>query len=149
MAQSRYSKLWAMAGTLGMTRDNVHDMCDGLTGKSSLTEMTDAEIIIVTQELYRRQQSAGVRPPRPAQPRKGNPVADAQRGKIYALSYTLGWDGDIKRINGVVRRVCGIDHLRWCSPEQCRKVIEAMRAMIKREEAQTDGSRERAGIPGG
>lgn len=132
MTQNRYSPIWGAAHTLGMSSGDVHDLVAGITGKASLTELTSGELLQVRRELDARQKSAGVRRPRKPRAHTGNPGADELRGKILALSYELGWEGDAKRLDGMAQRMFGVSSWRWLTAAQCIKLVEAMRAMLKR-----------------
>ena len=65
----------------------------------------------------------------------GDPRTEKQRRKIYALTGILGWNNDSRRVNGFVKRITGVDRLEWLTPGQCEKVIEALKAMVARQEA--------------
>ena len=59
-----------------------------------------------------------------------------QRRKIYALTEALGWNSDPRRIQAFVKRMTGVDRLEWLDMAQCEKVIEGLKAILKRQEAQ-------------
>ena len=62
----------------------------------------------------------------------GNPVTEEQRKKLYILSRRLGWK-DNRRINGMAKRMFKVDRIEWLDYTQCSKLIEALKAMLKRE----------------
>ena len=62
-----------------------------------------------------------------------HPKTTAQRRKIYALCEELGWNDNPKRIHGFVKRVTHVERLEWLNNEQCEKVIEGLKAILKRE----------------
>jgi len=57
-----------------------------------------------------------------------------QRRKIYALTEQLGWNDNPQRIQGFVKRMTGVDRLEWLNVAQCEKVIEGLKAILKRQE---------------
>ena len=64
------------------------------------------------------------------------------QGEINALARVLQnmKDGASRRVNGFVKRITGVDRLEWLTPGQCEKVIEALKAMVARQEAKKGAS---------
>lgn len=128
--------IWGLAKCpeLALDEEDLYALVERETGREHLRQLTQGEIDRVCQAL--RQLKAG-QPAAPAKkrakPKPGVAQADALRGKVYALSYQLGWGGDAKRINGMVRRMFGVAALQWLTPKQCSELVEAMKKMIQRQ----------------
>ena len=88
-------KIYAIGGALGMVKrgeddDLLHELVNGMTGKTSIKELTYGEACKVIGELEGRQ---GTPPPR----KSGRPLhksvpgrtSEGQRRKIWALMYQL------------------------------------------------------------
>lgn len=72
---------------------------------------------------------------RPKRTDEGGDVRTVQqRRKIYALTEQLGWNDNPQRIQGFVKRMTGVDRLEWLNVAQCEKVIEGLKAILKRQE---------------
>lgn len=130
-------RLWAIAKSpeLRLTDEEVHAVVLRETGKTSIRELTAGElsrVVGVLQEMKDR-----------VSPRKrsfsGRPETLGLRSKIHALEKELGWDNDPKRLAGFVKRVTHVERLEWLSPKQCSQVIEGLKAMLKRKEAEGNG----------
>lgn len=63
----------------------------------------------------------------------GDPRTISQRRKIYALCGELGWNDDPRRIQGFVKRVAHVDRIEWLNVAQCEKVIEGLKAIVRRQ----------------
>ena len=62
-------------------------------------------------------------------------ATDNQRRKIYMLTKELGWDDNPKRLSGFIRRMFKVERVEWLNYEQCSNLIEALKKMIERQEA--------------
>lgn len=122
-----------------MEKDDLYAVIFRETSKTHRKELTQGEIISVVRVLQNMRDSAG----RDARTKRtdvgGDPRTVAQRRKIYALCGVLGWNNDNGRINGFVKRLCGVERIEWLSPAQCYKVIEALKNMMERQEDREHG----------
>lgn len=127
--------LWAIAKTpeLGLSDDDLHAVVFRETGKESMKTLTQGEISTVARVLQNMKD--GVK--KAAQGKRTDEGGDIrtieQRRKIYALCDTLGWNDDPRRISGFVKRMTGVDRLEWLDLAQCSKVIEGLKAIIRRQ----------------
>ena len=120
--------LWGIAksGELSLSSDELHEFVYGQTGKTSIKKLTKRELSLVIAALGNlKDMAAGKKKP-------GNPATEEQRKKIYILMRKLGWK-DNRRINGMARRMFKIDRIEWLDYTQCSKLIEALKAMLKRK----------------
>ena len=127
--------LWAIAKSpeLCLSEEDLHAVVYRATGKDSMKKLTQGEINKVTRVLQNIKDSVSQSTKPKRTDEGGNPKTAAQRRKIYALCEELGWNDDPKRIQGFVKRMTHIDRLEWLNNEQCEKVIEGLKAMLKRE----------------
>ncbi|WP_193774325.1 regulatory protein GemA [Vallitalea guaymasensis] len=130
-------KIWANAGEKGLniTKDELHDIVEGLTGKDSIGELTIKEQQTVIKDLYRRQGKTYYYPRTSYQSNKMT-----QDEYIMKLTRQLGWITeenkiDMKRLNGFIKKRINIqvDHLKWLNTRQKSKVIEGLKSMVKRK----------------
>ena len=128
MYEPSIKKLWGIAKSkeLSMSDDDLHEFVYGQTGKSSIKKLTRRELSLVITALGNLKDMAG------GKRKPGNPVTEEQRKKLYILSRRLGWK-DNRRINGMAKRMFKIDRVEWLDYIQCSKLIEALKAMLKRE----------------
>lgn len=128
--------LWAIAKSseLGMTDDDLHALVFRETGKESIRELTQGQINEVARVLQNMKDGVS----RSTRPKRTDEGGDArtvqQRRKIYALTESLGWNDNPQRIQGFVKRMTGVDRLEWLNVAQCEKVIEGLKAILKRQE---------------
>ena len=128
--------LWAIAKSpeLHMTDEDLHAVVYRETGKESIKALTQGHINEVARVLQNMKDGVS----RSTRPKRTDEGGDArtiqQRRKIYALTESLGWNDTPQRIQGFVKRMTGVDRLEWLNVAQCEKVIEGLKAILKRQE---------------
>lgn len=134
--------LWAIAKSpeLGLTDDDLHAVVYRETGKDSIRKLTQGELNTVVRVLQNMKDGIKKNAKTKRTDEGGNPRTVEQRRKIYALCEELGWNNDPRRIQGFVKRVAHVDRLEWLSPEGCEKVIEGLKAILRREKVK-EGTR--------
>lgn len=128
--------LWAIAKSpeLHMTDEDLHALVYRETRKESIKALTQGQISEVARVLQNMKDGVS-RSTRPKRTDEGGDVrAVQQRRKIYALTEQLGWNDNPQRIQGFVKRMTGVDRLEWLNVAQCEKVIEGLKAILKRQE---------------
>ncbi len=128
--------LWAIAKSpeLHMTDEDLHAVVYRETGKESIKALTQGQINEVARVLQNMKDGVS-RSTRPKRTDEGGDVRTVQqRRKIYALTESLGWNDNPQRIQGFVKRMTGVDRLEWLNVAQCEKVIEGLKAILKRQE---------------
>ena len=128
--------LWAIAKSpeLHMTDEDLHALVYRETGKESIKALTQGQISEVARVLQNMKDGIS----RSTRAKRTDEGGDArtvqQRRKIYALTESLGWNDNPQRIQGFVKRMTGVDRLEWLNVAQCEKVIEGLKAILKRQE---------------
>ena len=128
--------LWAIAKSpeLHMTDEDLHALVYRETRKESIKALTQGQINEVARVLQNMKDGVS-RSTRPKRTDEGGDVRTVQqRRKIYALTESLGWNDNPQRIQGFVKRMTGVDRLEWLNVAQCEKVIEGLKAILKRQE---------------
>lgn len=128
--------LWAIAKSpeLHMTDEDLHALVYRETRKESIKALTQGQINEVARVLQNMKDGVS-RSTRPKRTDEGGDVRTVQqRRKIYALTEQLGWNDNPQRIQGFVKRMTGVDRLEWLNVAQCEKVIEGLKAILKRQE---------------
>ena len=148
-------KIYAIGGALGMVKrgeddDLLHELVNGMTGKTSIKELTYGEACKVIGELEGRQ---GTPPPR----KSGRPLhksvpgrtSEGQRRKIWALMYQLQAASPSKaqigdRLCAIIKKELGIDAVpknpfAWIDYKGGNKLVEVLKGYVKTaEKAQGD-----------
>jgi len=101
-----------------MTSDMVHDSVKELTGKTSIKDLTKKEVNQVCRALE-------------AALRHFYTIDKEQKNKIFKLGYLLGWN--CIQIRGFIKRVVKKHDVNVLQREEARKVIEGMKAILKRK----------------
>ena len=142
-------KIYAIGQALGIVNrggeDALHDLVYGVTGKSSVKELSYSEACKVIGELEARQ---GTPPPRPKKTnhrkRKPGGVSEGQERKVWALMYRLAAAspstvavGD--RLRAAIKKEAGVDAFAddpfaWLDYKSCNKLIEALKGYVKNAE---------------
>ena len=117
-----------------MTDEDLHALVYRETRKESIRALTQGQINEVARVLQNMKDGVS-RSTRPKRTDEGGDVRTVQqRRKIYALTESLGWNDNPQRIQGFVKRMTGVDRLEWLNVAQCEKVIEGLKAILKRQE---------------
>lgn len=124
--------IWGLAKCeeLRMTDEELHLVVMAQTGKESIRTLTPKERSRVVYVLSQMKESS--RRGREARMPMCDGTTQNQRRKVYKLMQTLGWNE--KRINGMCRRMFKIERLEWLNYKQISDLIEALKAMIDRQE---------------
>lgn len=127
--------VWGIAKSpeLKLTDEELHLIVQAHTGKDSIKALTARELRMVVNVLVGMKESCR-KEERGKKYQGGNSSTVNQRGKIYKLTQELGWDKPA-RVNGLCKRMFGIERVEWLDYQQCSKLIEALKAMLKRQDA--------------
>lgn len=133
--------LWAIAKSpeLGLSDEDLHAVVYRETGKESMKKLTQGEINTLARILQNMKDGVQRDITSKRTDEGGDPRTTAQRRKIYTLTEALGWNDDNRRINGFVKRVTHVDRIEWLTITQCEKVIEGLKAILKREQQKKEG----------
>lgn len=128
--------LWAIAKSpeLGLSDDDLHAVVYRETRKESTKQLTQGEINTLARVLQNMKDGVNRDTRRKRTDEGGDPRTVNLRHKIYALCDALGWNDDHRRINGFVKRMFGVDRVEWLTLGQCGKVVEALKAILEREQ---------------
>lgn len=132
--------LWAIAKSpeLHMTDEDLHAVVYRETGKESIKALTQGQISEMARVLQNMKDGISRSTHTKRTDEGGDTRTIQQRRKIYALTEQLGWNNNPQRIQGFVKRITGVDRLEWLTVDQCKKVIEGLKAILKRQE-RTEG----------
>ncbi len=130
-------KLWGIAKCpeLKLSDDELHLIVTKYTGKGSIRDLNARELATCIREVGKLRDSA--RKDSGQKRWGGNPATENQRKKIYRLTQELGWDKPA-RVNGLAERMFKCSRVEWLSYQQCSKLIEALKKMLERKEAEKD-----------
>lgn len=126
--------LWAIAKSpeLKMEDEDLYALIYRETGKESMRKMSQKEINAVAQVLQAMKDSSAGRRTRKRTDEGGVPGTAALRRKIYMLAQDLGWSP--AQVNGLAKRMFRVEREEWLTAAQCVKLIEALKAMLAREQ---------------
>ena len=120
---------------LGLSDEAYRDLLESVTGKRSAADCSNDELRAVIEE-FRAKGWKPRRRPRPGQPIIRGPAAPlvAKMRALWASLYQLGEveDRSDKALLSFVKRQGGPDSLRWITPGDANKVIEALKDWCKR-----------------
>lgn len=133
MAKPTVRMLWGLAKCpeLSLTDEELHLVVSAHTGKDSIKALNKRELQTVIRVLGSMKDS--VKKAGRGKHSGGNTSTENQRKKIYRLTQGLGWDKPA-RVNGMCRKMFGVSAVEWLDYQQCSKLIEALKSMVKRQE---------------
>lgn len=142
MAKPTIRTLWGLAKCpeLSLTDEELHLIVSAHTGKDSIRQLNQRELGVVVGVLGSMKSSAS-RSGKSDRRTRGNAGTVNQRKKIYKLAEALGWEKQA-RVNGMCKRMFGVACVEWLDYQQCSKLIEALKSMVERKEAQDAGAEE-------
>lgn len=114
-----------------MSDEDLHVLVMAHTKKDSIRKLNKREmgrIIGILQDM----RTSTISAERAASMQKGNVGTINQRKKIYKLRMELGWDR--KSLNGMVRKMFGMESVDWLNYKQCSDLIEALKSMAERRQ---------------
>jgi len=119
--------IWGIAKSpeLCLTSEELHLLVEANTGKESIAKLTQREINHMVTVLSKMKDSAS------EQTSAGNGTTIIQREKINKLMEALEWNE--ARVNGMCKRLFRVDKVEWLNAQQCSKLIEALKGMLKRK----------------
>lgn len=129
--------LWAIAKSqeLNMSEDDLHAVVYRETGKDSMRKLTQGEIDKLSRILQNMKDGTKTNVNNKRTDTGGDPRTFKLRHKIYALCGVLGWNDDNTRINGFCKKMFSVDRVEWLTMTQCNMIIEALKSMVERQEA--------------
>ncbi|MUT95780.1 MAG: regulatory protein GemA [Subdoligranulum sp.] len=135
-------KIYAIGGALGMVKrgeddDLLHELVNGMTGKTSIKELTYGEACKVIGELEGRQGT-------PRLKERAGRTSEGQRRKIWALMYQLQAASPSKaqigdRLCAIIKKELGIDAVpknpfAWIDYKGGNKLVEVLKGYVKTAE---------------
>ncbi len=112
------AKIWVLAQKISLGPDVLHDFVFSVTGERHISALNSIQAGNVLKEMERY---FG----------KNFRISGSQRAKIFRLMYELGWNKN--RVDGLVRKMTGIDRLEWLTKDQAMKITEALKAIARRQ----------------
>lgn len=128
--------LWGIAKSaqLSLTDEELHLLVSAHTGKDSIRALTPGELRLMAGVLGSMKDAAS-RNEKGRKQARGNVGTANQRKKVHRLAEALGWEKR-SRIDGLCRKMFGVERLEWLDYRQCSKLIEALKCMVEREDGQ-------------
>lgn len=127
--------LWGIAKSqeLGLTDEDLYALVYRETGKNSLRALSQGELNKVARLLQGMKDSAESSSGRRRTDEGGHAGTVKLRRKAYRVMQEMGWDE--ARVNGMARHMFGVERIEWLDPEQCGKLIEALKVIQRRQTA--------------
>lgn len=121
-------KIHVLARERAMDDDLLHLHIQNLTHKEHIRDLTVMEAIWVIDSLEGRPRE-----------QKKEPATSRQMWFIRKLLSELGWtdekgEADMERLDGFLRERFGVGHHKWLDKSKASQVIEAMKAMLERQQ---------------
>ncbi len=132
-SQPSIKRVWGIAKSpeLKLTDEELHLLVQAHTGKDSIKALNKRELQTVIRVLGNMKDSAK-KSERGRNRYSGSEVTENQRKKISKLTQELGWDKPA-RVNGMCQKMFGVSAVEWLNYQQCSKLIEALKSMLKRQ----------------
>lgn len=142
--------IWGLAKSpeLMLEEDILYTVIRRETKKESMRQLSQSEIDNVCRILQNMKDDV-TRANKGKRTDEGeNTETERLRKKVYALTEELGWNDNNNRINGFVMKMFKVSRIEWLTYAQCNKLIEILKKMIDRQEAEkANGSKEKAETP--
>ncbi|MCQ4924105.1 regulatory protein GemA [Tissierella carlieri] len=142
--------IWGLAKSpeLMLEEDILYAIIRRETKKESMRQLSQSEIDNVCRILQNMKDDVTRANKGKRTDEGGNTETERLRKKVYALTEELGWNDNNNRINGFVMKMFKVSRIEWLTYAQCNKLIEILKKMIDRQEAEkANGSKEKAETP--
>ncbi len=131
-----YAKINIACKELGLDK---HQLISDRYGIESSKELRPRQLA----DLYAHFRGLGWKVKRKQKSASSPKYDDPQKRKIVALWITLGKAGVVRNrsdtaLQAYVKRMCGVENLKWCHGEDCDLLIESLKAWGKREKIDVD-----------
>ncbi|MFC4805746.1 regulatory protein GemA [Filifactor villosus] len=130
--RAQINKIWASAAERGMSKEDLYALIFSVAKKESMKALTWIEANAVINRIVGAEESEIY------QNKVGRQSTERMRRKIHMLVKTLGWDNNPARIQGFCKKMFGVEKVEWLSAKQCYQLIEALKKIIAREEAENE-----------
>jgi len=128
--------IWGIAKSkeLQLDKEELYLIIMRETGKESIKELTQRQIDKICGVLAEMKDAVKKKKSKNRTDVGGSAETVDLRRKIYNLCEKLGWNDDNKRIDGFCYKMFGISSIKWLSLNECMKLIEILKKMVKRKE---------------
>lgn len=132
----------AKSAELHLSTEELHDIVYAQVEKEHISELNQREILTIVcyltglKDSVRRAEGCKAHPNA-----RGNPATINQRKKIFKQTEALGINGKV-RVRELCKKMFKVTTIEWLSYVQCSDLIEALKAILEREEKQTEGKEE-------
>ena len=134
---AQYAKINIACKELGINKyDLIADRYNGMESTKQLTPFQ-------THDLLDHLKTLGFKVKRKKKSKTSPVYIDGQHRKIVALWITLADAGVVRNrsdqaLQKYVRRMTGIENLKWCDDSDCYTLIEALKSWCLREDIDID-----------
>lgn len=119
--------LWGFASRLTLPEEELREWIFRRTGKNSLRALTRPQASRLIEEISRKgERRAGLSP-------LHHEMTPGQAGILALLEREIGWDD--RRLLGLARKMYHVERLQALRPEEAAGLIEALKAIRRRNAA--------------
>ena len=130
--------IWGFRAEIGISEEDLYAIIFKVSKKESMRALTKRQANEVIMQLISLKDKKNGKVPQKRTDKNGKPWTKQQRKKIYALTDELGWNDNNARINGFCKRMFKVERVEWLEDDQCSKMIEILKKMIKRQEVEAE-----------
>ena len=124
-------KIFALGRDAGLGNEELHELVTAVTGSESIKDLEKSQGI---QVIDRLNNLLGLAP---------NRASNKQVWQINKLAEELGWQDNPKRLRGFLESQQQVSHSKYLKPSQANDVIEALKAIKRREQKGVGANRGR------
>lgn len=117
--------LFGLAIRQGLEEDILRKMAEDVSGRPSLSALTNAQIDQIIARLGGKSGSQGQK--------RANMMTPQQDWKISHFEMELGWAGNPKRLQAFIQKRLRVDRREWLTKAQAHNLIEALKDMVARQ----------------
>ena len=120
-------QIWAIGRKLDMQEQDIRAVLYRETGKSSMRDCTDQELLRVVLALRQLQG---------ADNHTGDRASKRMLWKIEQLELALGWQDNPKRLQAFLHRYYKVDSPQWLTRAQAWRAIESLKKMLAKTQSE-------------
>ncbi len=129
--RKQIANIWGLAKRCELDESELRSIVEGVTGQRSISALSTAQrnkvILALKDHLYTVKPE--LKPKKPSDDGTNRMV-----WKIRQLEKELGWDDNPARLISFMNKYYHVERLEWLTPQQAWRLIESLKAMLKKVE---------------
>ena len=122
-------KIWYQVNQIGLSKEEIYEVIESLTGKNKMHSLTKVEGIIVIDTLLRYSPGGNVRE---------GMASTRQLWKIEQYRLKLGWE--LAKLHNFIKKYAKVENPKWLTEVAASGIINGLKTIYLRQGKKSDES---------